>query len=52
MAVALTQLNPSIKRGHKGFFFLCLIASYVLLLTKCFVIDKKHRQKAVNNADF
>ena len=31
------------------FFFLCLIASYVLLLIKSFVIDKK---QYVNNAAF
>ena len=29
-----------------------LIASYVLLLIKSFVIDKKHTQQAVNNAVF
>ena len=44
MALALRHL--------RHFFFLCLIARYVLLLIKSFVIDKKHTQQAINNAVF
>ena len=52
MALALRQLNPIYKKGDIKFFFLCLIARYVFLLTKGFVIVKKHTQEAANNAVF
>ena len=52
MALTLKAVEPHPLKGDMKFFFLCLIARYVLLLVKSFVIDKKYTQQAINNAVF